>query len=93
MSITIDLPNSAIELLRRAAQREGIEEEKAAAIFLIDTLEQDELDRQEMLEGIDRGFEAFEAGRHRPFEDFAREQRQKYGISSKPSHIELKFRT
>lgn len=73
MTISIDLPNSALEMLERTANRKGIKTEKAAAEILIDTLEGEERERQEMMEGVERGLAAFEAGRHRPFEEFAYE--------------------
>ena len=40
----------------------------------------DDADFEEAVAGVERGLADFEAGRYRPFSEFAAEQRKKYGL-------------
>ena len=78
MTVTIDIPARAVELLKAKADRLKTDTSSAAAKTLLDALEWEEFDREQAVEGIQRGLDAFEAGRHRPGSDFVHEQRSKY---------------
>ena len=67
------------ELLERAAD-EGADPNAMAEALLAAALKWQREDFEEAVQGIQRGFDAFEKGHFRPLEDFAAEQREKYAI-------------
>jgi predicted transcriptional regulator len=80
MTLTIQLPPEAERRLQEKAMQRGETIETVAATVLIDALEAEARDFDEAVEGIRRGIEDFETGRHRAFQEFAAEQRQKYEL-------------
>lgn len=79
MSLTIELPPDTERRLRAKAALEGKAAEAVAAAVLVDALEW-EAEATEAGAGIRRGLEDFDAGRSRPFADFAEEQRHKHQL-------------
>ena len=72
------------ERLREKAEREGKDMNAVADSLIIAMLEWEAQERAEALEGLRRGIEASDAGRVRPFADFADEMRAKYSL---PIHL------
>lgn len=85
MSITIHPDTEA--KLREKAVREGQDLDTLADTLLNRVLEWEAQDRAEAVEGIKRGFEAFEQGRYRSFQDFASEQRAKFHLPTGDSSL------
>jgi predicted transcriptional regulator len=81
MTLTITLPPEAEQELRERAAREGQTPETIAAAVLAEALEWTAQDSAEAVAGIQRGVDDFANGRCRPFQEFAEEQRQKYGLA------------
>jgi len=77
MPLTITLPPEVEMRLRERAAREGRDAETIAAEVLIEALEWRFQDSAEAIQGIQRGLDAFAAGRSRPFKELADEQRQR----------------
>ena len=80
MTLTISLPPEAEQRLREKAEREGQDTADAAAAMLVQALEWEAWDRADAVRGIQQGLDDFEAGRYRPFSEFAEEQRRKYNL-------------
>lgn len=78
MSITLTPETEA--RLREQAVRQGLEPDALADSLLAEALAWEEVDRAEAVEGIRRGLEASDAGRVRPFAEFAAEMRAKYNL-------------
>ncbi|MBV9849404.1 MAG: hypothetical protein JO250_06930 [Armatimonadetes bacterium] len=70
--------------LREKAEREGRDVSAVADAMLRTVLEWEARGREEEIEAIRRGLEAVEAGRTRPFAEFAAEMRAKYDL---PTHL------
>jgi predicted transcriptional regulator len=81
MTLTIQLPPDVERRLREKAIERGEAVEAVAAAVLADALAWDAQDAGDAVEGIRRGLEDFEAGRYRPFQEFADEQRRKHQLS------------
>jgi predicted transcriptional regulator len=81
MTITVNLTPEAERILREKAQRQGEDPEAVAATVLAEALEWEAQDRAEAVEGMQRGLDDFEAGRYRPFSEFAAEQRSGRNLS------------
>jgi predicted transcriptional regulator len=80
MSIIVNL-NSEIEAqLRETAAKQGRDVSIVAAELLTTVLKWEAKETQEVVEGIQRGLDDFEAGRCRSFAQFAEEQRRKYNL-------------
>ena len=80
MSITVNL-NSEIEAqLRETAAKQGRDVSIVAAELLTTILKREAEETQEVVEGIQRGLDDFEAGKFRSFAQFAEEQRRKYNL-------------
>jgi predicted transcriptional regulator len=80
MTITVTLsPETEAKLLEKAA-RQGKDVATVAAELLASVLEWEAQDYEDAVEGVQRGLDDFEAGRFRSFEEFAEEQRRKYGL-------------
>lgn len=77
MSLTIELPASVEERLRERAVEAQCTMEEVASTLLAQLVEDE---RASTIEGIRRGLADFEAGRFRPFEEFAVEQRARYNL-------------
>jgi predicted transcriptional regulator len=80
MTLTITLPPEAEQQLRERAAREGQDAETVAAAVLVEALAWEARDSAEAIRGIQRGLDDFAAGRFRPFQEFAEEQRRKYDL-------------
>ena len=80
MTLTIHLPPEAEQRLREKAAREGQDAATIAAAVLARALEWEVQDRMEAVSGIQRGIDDFAAGRARPFQEFAEEQRRKHQL-------------
>jgi len=80
MTLTITLPAEAEQRLRERAAREGQDAETIAAAVLVEALEWESHDSAEAIRGIQRGLDDFAAGRFRPFQEFAEEQRGKHHV-------------
>lgn len=81
MAIAIDLSPDTERLLIARASETGENAATVAARMLSQILEWEEQDRTEAAEGIKCGLADFEAGRFRPFAEFANEQRAKHSLS------------
>lgn len=80
MSIIVNL-NSEIEAqLRETAAKQGRDVSIVAAELLTTILKWEAEETQEVVAGIQRGLDDFEAGRFRSFAQFAEEQRRKYNL-------------
>lgn len=82
MSITINVTPELEQRLRDRAASEGQDVEVVAADLLAEALDWEQRDREAEDTGIQRGLDDFAAGRYRPFEEFANEQRAKYGLAN-----------
>jgi len=80
MSIVISLSPEVEAQLREKAAQQGQDISVVAAQLLAQILEWELQDSQEAVAGIQRGLDAFEAGRSRSFQEFAEEQRRKYNL-------------
>jgi predicted transcriptional regulator len=76
MSITLD-PDLE-EQVRQSATRKGVALDAEVARLLKDALTWEERDRQEAIEGIQRGLDAANAGRITPAAQFFSELEKKY---------------
>jgi predicted transcriptional regulator len=81
MTLTIHLPPDSERLLQERASETGQSAETIAEELLAEVLEWYAQDSAEAARGIQRGLDDFAAGRSRPFEEFAAEQREKYGLN------------
>ena len=81
MTLTIELSPDAERRLHEKAIQQGEAIEAVAAAILADALEWEAQETAEAVEGIRRGLEDFEAGRWRPFDEFADEQRRKHQLA------------
>ncbi len=77
MTIIISLSPQVEAQLREKAARQGQDVSLVAADLLASALEWEAQDSEKAIEGIQRGFDDFEAGRFRSFEEFAEEQCRK----------------
>ena len=80
MTISITLSPEVEAQLWEQAKKRGQDVSLVAAELLRKILEWELEDSQEAIKGIQKGLDVFEAGRFRPFEEFAKEQRQKYNL-------------
>ena len=80
MTISITLSPEVEAQLWEQAKKRGQDVSLVAAELLRKILEWELEDSQEAIKGIQKGLDDFEAGRFRPFEEFAKEQRQKYNL-------------
>ena len=81
-SITLNPDTEA--RLRETAMRDGVEPDALAETIIAEALAWEAQDRQEAIESIRRGLEANDAGRVRPFAEFAAEMRARYNL---PAHL------
>ena len=88
--MTITLTPETETLLRERAQQEGGDMASTADRMLRAVLHWDARDRAETLEGIRLGLEDSDAGRVRPFTEFAAEMRAKYALPTHLTDAELK---
>ncbi len=70
--------------LREKAQRVGLDVNVVADALLAFALERDARAQAEEVAAIQKGIEAVDAGRVRPFAEFAAEMRARYGL---PTHL------
>ena len=82
MTITIELSSAAERRLNAKAKRQGTDSVSIAAKVLEQVLAQEEEEYEDAVAGIARGLDDFDSSRYRDFSEFAREQRQKYNITS-----------
>jgi predicted transcriptional regulator len=82
MAIVVTLSPDLEALLRERAARQGQDVDLVASELLASVLEWEAQDLEEAKVGIEQGFDDFEAGRSRSFQDFAEEQQRKYGLSA-----------
>ncbi len=82
MSITLS-PETETRL-RGKAQREGMDLNEVADALLAMALEWDARAQVEEVAAIQEGLASVDAGRTRPFAEFAAEMRAKYGL---PAHL------
>ena len=87
MTITL-APNTEALLIAKAA-REGEEVNRLADDLLASILQEEARDRAEMLEGIQKGLDASDAGRIRQLATFAAEMKGKYNLPSQMSDEEI----
>jgi predicted transcriptional regulator len=80
MSITLD--PELEERVRKSAELKGHALNVEVARILSETLTWEERERQEAIEGIQRGLEAEAAGRVRPASEMIAELERKYGLNS-----------
>jgi predicted transcriptional regulator len=80
MAIVITLDSELETLLRARAAQRGQDINIVASELLASVLVWEEKDSEEATQGIQQGLDDFEAGRFRSFQDFAKEQRQKYNL-------------
>jgi predicted transcriptional regulator len=80
MTLTIDLEPELLERLHEKATREGRDPETIAAHILAEALEWEAQDRQDAIEGIQRGLDDYEAGRFRSLDEVTAEKRQRHGL-------------
>ena len=80
MAIVVTLSPELETLLRNRADRQGQDVNFVASELLASALEWEEQDSAAAIKGIQQGFDDFEAGRFRSFEDFSEEQRHKYNL-------------
>ena len=67
-------------LLRQKAEREGADLDTVAESLLAMVLQWEAEEQASLSEGIQRGLQDADAGRTRPFADFAAEMRAKYHL-------------
>ncbi|MBW4482196.1 MAG: hypothetical protein KME14_06610 [Tildeniella torsiva UHER 1998/13D] len=84
MTIIVSLPPELEAKLQARAQRQGQDVAIVAAELLIDILTWEDTDTQAAIQAIQQGFNDFEAGHFRNFDDFAAEQRRKYDLPHNP---------
>ncbi len=82
MAIVVTLSPELEALLRDRAAQRGQDVNSVASELLASALEWEQQDSEEAIKGIQQGLNDFEAGRFRSFQDFAEEQRNKYGLSA-----------
>ncbi len=82
--MAITLSDETETRLRETAEMEGQDVNALADALLAAALEWEAQERAETLQGLRRGLEASDAGRVRPFADFAAEMRKKYAL---PAHL------
>ena len=80
MALTIVLNPDIEAKLYARAERQGRDVNMLAAELLTQLLEWEQQDTEEAISGIQLGLDDFAGGRSRAFQDFAREQRQKYDL-------------
>jgi predicted transcriptional regulator len=80
MAIVVNLSPELEALLRTKAAQQGQDVNFVASELLASILEWEEQDSEEAIRGIQQGFDDFEAGRFRSFQDFSEEQRHKYNL-------------
>jgi predicted transcriptional regulator len=79
MPIVVSLSPQLEALLRQRATQQGQHVDVVASELLAWALVQP--DAEAAVQGIQRGLDDFEAGRFRPFQDFAQERRVSLGLS------------
>lgn len=82
MIITLSPETEA--LLQQKAEREGTDVSTAAGALLAAALQWEAQEQAETIEGVHRGIEAGDAGRVRPFAEFAARMREKHRL---PVHL------
>lgn len=82
MAIVITLSPELETLLQNKAVQQGQDINLVASELLTRVLEWEMQDSEEAVRGIQQGLDDFEAGRFRSFQDFAKEQRNKYNLSA-----------
>jgi predicted transcriptional regulator len=82
--MTITITPEVEARLREKALRDGQDVSIIANTLLAEALAWEAQDYAEAVEGIRRGIEASDAGRVRPFAEFAAEMRAKYNL---PTHL------
>jgi predicted transcriptional regulator len=85
MTLTIELPPETEQRLNEKAAREGEDTATLAADLVTQAVEWEALDSEDAVVGVRRGLEDFEAGRFRSFQEFAEEQRRRYGLARRPA--------
>jgi predicted transcriptional regulator len=80
MTIIVTLSPELETLLRDRAELQGQDVGLVASELLANILEWEEQDSAATIKVIQQGFNDFEAGRFRSFQDFAQEQRHKYNL-------------
>ncbi|AFZ22591.1 hypothetical protein Cylst_0216 [Cylindrospermum stagnale PCC 7417] len=80
MTIVVSLSPELEARLRQKAVQQGQDISLLAAELLTTILEWEIQDSEEAVKGIQQGLDDFEAGRFRPFHEFAEEQRRKYNL-------------
>ena len=80
MSIIVNLNSELEAQLREAAAKQGRDVSVVAAELLTTILKWEAEETQEVVAGIQRGLDDFEAGKFRSFAQFAEEQRRKYNL-------------
>lgn len=81
MSIEITLDAETEALLRIKAEQQDEDIGTVASQLLARVLKWEAQDSAEAMQGIQNGLDDFGAGQFCSFDDFATEQRQKYGLS------------
>ena len=87
--MTITLTPATEARLREKAAREGQDFDRVADTLLQIALDWEEQEQAETVEVLRRSLAANDAGRVRPFTEFAGEMRAKYGLPTQLSDEEL----
>ncbi|MDY7020656.1 MAG: hypothetical protein SWJ54_04730 [Cyanobacteriota bacterium] len=80
MSIVINLTPEIEAKLREKAIQQGRDISLVAAELLTQVLEEELKDTEEAIQGIQKGLDDFQADQFRSFDEFAKEQYQKYNL-------------
>jgi predicted transcriptional regulator len=80
MALTIQLPPETERWLNEKAAEQGQDAAALAAEIVAQALQWEQQDSAEAVAGVQRGLDDFAQGRHRPFGEFAEEQRRKHGL-------------
>ncbi|MDJ0578561.1 hypothetical protein [Crocosphaera sp.] len=81
MTITINLSPDLETKLQDKALQEGKEIHQVITELLTTLIEWEIEDSKEAIKGIERGLSDFEQGNYRSFDEFAKEQDEKYNLS------------
>lgn len=82
--MTLTLQPQTEAMLKARAESEGQDVNQLVNSLLVHALREDDRDDAEMIEGIQRGLEASDAGRVRPLAEFVAEMEAKYNL---PIHL------